>query len=665
MRRIVLSLAALLLAGSALVSVALVRDCEPDARGASVSVSVRFRDLLRLGDLATPADLTGSNASLVVLDPVQGGSNVTGSVTCADVSSTTPGTGTTCTYSPGTITAHPASGFGYTWAGACAASGSATTTCTVAAGNSASITFWPTNSNTWWVATGGNDSNSGHTPTTAFATFHKALTTMAAGDALYIDDGTYSQDGGIGGYGGTYSSWDTSGCLTGLSGHPPCLSTHSDVPNEGKSGVDSAHRTRVLGFRRHAVVVDGTGRASGKKIALQIWKAAHLEVGNIVFQHAQSIGPCEIEQSTDIYLHHVGCAYPDPVNSSDNNRSAIYLGDNDQVLVEDSWAWGWGARYGIVAHGSTNVTLRRNVIRYDGAYDGQQRAGLNLYSVDGAIAENNVVVDFQADTTGDGTSYPNDHMPFYWTCSVPLSSPSVAAGQGSTTWLGNVAVNVKGPTVSNWFLDSHCSIGGTFTAKHNVVAVGSPAASPSFAVWFSHDDTTPMTSTIFEHNTIYGGSGSTGIRIDSTPPWPTMSVKDNLVTAITGACLQNLGGGTRTLDYNHVNGCTGGFTGDSHVVTTSPSLSYLLRIDSGGGKGTASDGGDRGATVVKRYVDGSLTGTDLWPFPNEDVIKTDFCGGTDGSGGVETKGHNTTGWCASGKTLTKYVWEQLGNSSPY
>ncbi len=658
MRRALLVLAALLTAGSILVSVAILRDCDPSAQGASVSVSVRFRDLL-----SSSGDQAAATATLTVLDPTRTGATATRGSAYTDTSTTNIASGTTYAVTPGTITASTAATYGNTWSGGtCSGTG---TTCTLTAGQSATVTFWPTGSTTWWVATGGADGNTGHTPTTAFATFHKALTTMAGGDTLYIDDGTYSQDGGIGGYNGTYSSWDTSGCSGALAGHPPCLSSYSGSPVEGKSGADSAHRTRILGFRRHAVVVDGTGRASGKKIALQIWKAAHLEVGNIVFQHAQSVGPCEIEQSTDIYLHHVGCAYPDPVNSGDNNRAAFYIGDDDQVLVEDSWAWGWGARYGIVAHGSTNVTLRRNVIRYDGAYDGQQRAGLNLYSVYGAIAENNVVVDFQADTTGDGTSYPNDHMPFYWTCSVPLSSPSVAAGQGSTTWLGNVAVNVKGPTVSNWFLDSHCSIGGTFTAKHNVVAVGSPAASPSFAVWFSHDDTTPMTSTIFEHNTIYGGSGSTGVRIDATPPWPTMSVKDNLVTAMTGACLQNLGGGTRTLDYNHVNGCTGGFTGDSHVVTTSPSLSYLLRIDSGGGKGTASDGGDRGATVVKRYVDGSLTATDLWPFPNEDVIKTDFCGGTDGSGGVETKGHNTTGWCAGSKTLTKYVWEQLGNASPY
>ncbi len=659
MRRALLILAALLLAGSALVSVALVRDCEPDARGASVSVSVRFRDLL-----SAAGDQAAATATLTVLDPTRTGGTATRGSAYTDTSTTNIASGTTYAVVPGTITASTSAAYGNTWSGGtCSGTG---TTCTLSAGQSATITFWPTGSNVWWVAaSGASDSNAGHTPAAAFATIHKGLTTMAAGDTLYLDDGTYSQDGGIGGYGGTYSSWDTSGCLTGLAGHPPCLSSHLDVPNEGKSGVDSAHRTKVLGFRRHAVTVDGTGRSSGKRIGLQIWKGAHIEIGNIVFQHSQSMGPCEIEQSTDVYLHDVGCAYPDPVNSSDNNRAAFYIGDDDQVLIEDSWAWGFGSRYGIVAHGSTNVTLRRNVIRYDGAYDGQQRAGVNLYSVDNSIAENNVVVDFDAATTGDGTSYPNDHMPFYWTCSVPLSSPSVAAGQGTTSWLGNVAVNILGPPAAFMMLDSHCSIGGTFTAKHNVMAAGSPAPTPGFAMWFSHDDTTPMTSAIFEHNTIYGGSGSTGMRIDSTPPWPTMTIRNNLIAAMTGACLQNLGGGTRTLDYNHVNGCTGGFTGDSHLVTASPSLSYLLRVDSGGGKGTASDGGDRGATVVKRYVDGSLTGTDLWPLPNEDIAKIDMCAGPDSGTTIVTKGHNASGWCASGKTLTKYVWEQLGNASPY
>ncbi len=66
--------------------------------------------------------------------------------------------------------------------------------------------------------------------------------------------------------------------------------------------------------------------------------------------------------------------------------------------------------------------------------------------------------------------------------------------------------------------------------------------------------------------------------------------------------------------------------------------------------------------MVKRYgSDGTrygeagyntLTNTDLWPWSNEDRIKADM------------SAVSTRGFCASGQTLTKYIWEYLGNTIP-
>jgi hypothetical protein len=107
--------------------------------------------------------------------------------------------------------------------------------------------------------------------------------------------------------------------------------------------------------------------------------------------------------SDDIIIHHVAGAYADLASSTDNNRATFYIGDCSNVLVEESWAWGYGGRYAFVAHGGKNNVFRRNVARYDGSPDGQPRAGIVLYSEDNSIAENNIVIDFDSgpDSTGD------------------------------------------------------------------------------------------------------------------------------------------------------------------------------------------------------------------------------------------------------------------------
>ena len=128
------------------------------------------------------------------------------------------------------------------------------------------------------------------------------------------------------------------------------------------------------------------------------------------------------------------------------------------------------------------------------------------------------------------------------------------------------------------------------------------------------------------------------------------------------------------MNYNHV-------TSGAHDVTNiNPlihSLFYLPRIESNSDlSGKASDGGDVGATVMKRIgVNGTLWGEpgyntttdeDLWPWPNEDIIKIN----------LRTYSHpqinGARGFCADGKqlngihdiTLTSYIWEYLGNPIP-
>jgi hypothetical protein len=140
-----------------------------------------------------------------------------------------------------------------------------------------------------------------------------------------------------------------------------------------------------------------------------------------------------------------------------------------------------------------------------------------------------------------------------------------------------------------------------------------------------------------------------------------------------------------TSDYNtyHGNGANFGNTwgvppptAGPNDVYVAPGLLYLCRVEEGSPlKGAASDGGDIGATVLKRYgVSGTLWGepgydvlTDesLWPFPNEQVIKQEMSS-WDGPNDA------TRGFCAAGDslsggpiTLTSYIWEYLGSPCPF
>jgi hypothetical protein len=587
-------------------------------------------------------------------------SGIPGTVSCADAS----GSGATCNstaITAGTVvtlTANAATGYGVSWGGACASAGTSNTcVLTMNSSKSATISFDPKSSGIWWVSTTGSDSNDGRSISTAFSTFHKALTSMSGGDTLYIDDGTYAQS--IGGFGGNYSPWDTSPCGSSTTTTPPCLVTTNGARNEGPNGLSSSQRTRILGYRRHMVTVNPSTLSTGKRIGLQIFKGQHIEVGNIVFMHTPD-GAVDIEQDNDVYIHQVGSGFADPINAGDNNKAQFYVGDSTGVVVEECWAWGYGARYGVVFHGGTNNIARRNVVRYDGALDGNPKAGISLYSENNSLAENNIVIDFDSGT--DSTS--DVHAALFTTSSVPLSSPSLVGGLGSVAWYGNVAVNITGQTNAHFFFDSLTSIGGTITAINNVI--GGAGGATVAGLWLSNDNITQH-NIILSHNTLYNSNGR-GVRVDAPQPWSAVTYNDNLIDIASGQCFQDVSGsGARTTStHNQMFGCTTlAVPNDTSLVTGNPALSYLLRIDAGAGKGTASDGGDRGATVVKRYSGGTSTGADLWPFPNEDIIKTDMCNGPDNGTTIKTRGHNQTGWCASGKSLTKYVWEQLGNTSPY
>lgn len=166
------------------------------------------------------------------------------------------------------------------------------------------------------------------------------------------------------------------------------------------------------------------------------------------------------------------------------------------------------------------------------------------------------------------------------------------------------------------------------------------------------------------NNSVIHGTVSYGVTFNSPGPNQVLNstIFGNSGAAITGhhnitasnnILLNNAGGISATIvscsnNLLAASGSMGNCTGND--TTTVPSILYLPRSPIAG----------KGASIESRYNIGLLNGeytinatTDrLWPWPHEAIIKRDMCAGS------------TYGWCGTNKTLTRYIWEFLGNPCP-
>jgi hypothetical protein len=167
----------------------------------------------------------------------------------------------------------------------------------------------------------------------------------------------------------------------------------------------------------------------------------------------------------------------------------------------------------------------------------------------------------------------------------------------------------------------------------------------------------------------------------------SIMVQNNYYAAYDGASV------AYTAFYGNTVGNLYGTTDGGHNTTasnpvwssgnTTGGLKYLPRIETGSlQSGAGNDGGDMGANILYE-VGGNANGmtwdeapttyntistTPLWPWPYESIIKAFFVANATVNGsGLPSP---TRGFCGgtskdgSAQTLTKYVWEYLGNQIP-
>ncbi|HYP26616.1 MAG TPA: DNRLRE domain-containing protein [Blastocatellia bacterium] len=330
---------------------------------------------------------------------------------------------------------------------------------------------------------------------------------------------------------------------------------------------------------------------------------------------------------------------------SSGNCASMTVGTNDfsdtaDILLEDNWFHGIGGRYNLLVYNADRVVVRRAVIRHDGGWTDNgslnPEAGINFYNSSNCAAQNVIVID-------SNESYATWEAAFY---SVSNNSPP--HGNSNNIWVGCIALVTKGQGLT---LDGGNSINSP--SIKDCVFWDNAAGGISLG-------TGPRNSVSIRNVTIgrtfvsnSGWGGGIGFFGSGSATIANAIIK-NKIKALDGAaatyydCFGNVecpaGAGRVTYDPEQ-NG-----------------LEYMPRIeDNSPLKSAGQSGGQIGATLVSRIgASGTLygetgwdtiTGTALWPWPYQERIKAEMCDTV------------TRGFCGA-QSLTKYIWEYLGNPIP-
>ena len=421
---------------------------------------------------------------------------------------------------------------------------------------------------------------------------------MSGGDTLIIADGTYT---GTQNNMCTDGGWDWTGIPDGSSGAYTTIKAANDF----------------------GVIIDGGGTLTG----LYPNGLSYAVIQGIIFQNGGS----------NVYLtncDHVKILKCAGVDAAAGNVCNFNSADGDYILFEDCFSWGRGRYKFLIGGGSTYTILRRCVGRYD-YHDAENPHGVFSFyggSSTDCYVQNCIAVDGLA-ASGYGTT-------------------ALYAPNGSTRLTFDSCIVLNNGGAGNFFESGATSP----TLKNSVIWYGTSAGTAASQSYSEPSNETVINCTL--------GRFPYGIISAHT------SVSNSIFYGMTSDAISwstnnycNLYG-----NGNNYSSTTGGVNNVVYSPLTN-GLRYLPRIESSSTLKTAgSSGGQIGAQIIYRLgVSGTLYGetgwntlTDenLWPFPNEDVIRE------------KMRVYNlhdvngTRGFCADGQTLTKYIWEYLGNTIP-
>lgn len=440
---------------------------------------------------------------------------------------------------------------------------------------------------TYYVSPSGLDSNNGLTTATPFLTIAHAINTAGCGNTVSLMDGTYGT--------GTASGRvlvETWACLP--SAPLTIRATNQRQAKVTDTGLDTPVHIRNSAY----IVIDGlylrnADNASGGSLgmALRTYRSNHVTIRNTVARNANRYA----------------------------NTPMYSIFESQDVTLEDNEAYIF-ARHCVTAWHGERVVVRRAYCnprggRIAGGVAGTLTYGdavMSMYPCRDCILENSIA---------EGRMYLNE-------MNATFGSSIVTTGNKI---LGSICVGCRNG--NGIFIQSRNSVGLNNTPQNITVRdvaivdyeSGSSGIRVSDCAGTSGCTIDKVTVIMAPSGTaIAGGDGVTtddgtnGVSAASNIATITDSVVVGNGTsggrgfAVTGF---NTWSGDRLISYNNATSFSPTPPSNwTNTLTTDPTLgSCKFWIPSGStAKGSGASGSDRGATILYRYVDGTLTTTPLW-----------------------------------------------------
>ena len=439
---------------------------------------------------------------------------------------------------------------------------------------------------TYYISPSGSDDSGSGTADYPWATLYKAYSEMSGGDTLILKDGTYTGNSNrvLGDSSEHYPPVGTSGNWTKI-----------EAENIGQAIIDGEDTNNMF-------YVDAGGD--------MYW-----EFRGIHWRRSTTSDPM-IQCVGISYVKFIDCGAED----GGYNGVGFNFNNCSYMLCDRCYAWG-RQRYQFSSYKSSYILFRQCVGRKEAHYPSitMPIAGFAIYTTSHCRVQNCIIVDSNQSSLWD-VSYVEEYGGAFYTPGTAGSSTDVEFNQciglnndlgfiglaenSTASWINCVLWDLYRPNDT----DAMNTVRGTGTVTNCTFGVGTAHSTPTNTYAINGYDT--GTSQTLKNSIFYDFSSD------------------------FDACLY----GIETEDYNcyYANSCSTG-AGGSHNITgtdpTSNSLLYLPRIESGSDlDGAGESGADIGATALtlvgtSETIWGETgydtdTGEDMWPFPNEDLIKT-------------------------------------------